>query len=186
MIVSKVIGWYGFGWKIVQHSGLAIVAGLALIALGGCGGFLQEDTQPTPTTIPTSATDGEIGRVTRVIDGDTIDVRIGTEIYRVRYVGVNTPERDEPCYEDATAANAALVDDQVVTLVRDVSDTDRYGRLLRYVYVGDVFVNARLVANGYAEAGYYPPDTVYSDYFEDLEAGARREQLGCHPTGVFQ
>jgi endonuclease YncB( thermonuclease family) len=166
--------------------GLALVWGLALVVLGGCTELFEDDPGPEPTVFPSPAAGDETGRVTRVIDGDTIDVRIGTEIYRVRYVGINTPERDEPCYDDATAANAALVDDQVVMLVRDVSDTDRYGRLLRYVYVGDVFVNAELVAGGFAEAGYYPPDTGFTQLFEDLEAAARRNQIGCHPTGVFR
>jgi len=165
---------------------LALVLGLTLLALSGCTELFEDDPGRDPTVIPSPAAGGETARVTYVIDGDTIDVRIGTEIYRVRYVGVNTPERDEPCYNDATRANAVLVDDQVVTLVRDVSDTDKYGRLLRYVYVGEVFVNAELVAGGYAEAGYYPPDTAFTGLFEDLEATARRNQVGCHPTGVFR
>lgn len=128
---------------------------------------------------------GESARVVQIIDGDTIDVRIDGETYRVRYVGVNTPERDEPCYREATGANSALVKDQTVTLVRDVSNTDQYGRLLRYVYVGETFVNAELVAEGYAEAREYPPDTAYADYLEDLESSARAQKLGCYPTGVF-
>ena len=169
-----------------QRGGLALALALALVLLGGCSELFQDDQGREPTVIPSPVAGDESGRVTRVIDGDTIDVRIGTEVFRVRYVGINTPERDEPCYDDATAANATLVDDQVVTLVRDVSDTDRYGRLLRYVYVGDQFVNAQLVAGGYAEAGYYPPDTAFTALFEDLEATARRNQIGCHPTGVFR
>ena len=129
---------------------------------------------------------GETATVTRIIDGDTIDVRLNGETQRVRYIGVNTPERDEPCYNEATAANSALVRDRAVTLVRDVSETDQYGRLLRYVYVGDVFVNAELVMEGYAESRHYPPDTAYTSYFDRLEATARSANLGCHPTGVFQ
>jgi endonuclease YncB( thermonuclease family) len=100
-------------------------------------------------------------------------------------VGVNTPERDEPCSAEATAANAALVQGQSVRLVRDVSETDRYGRLLRYVYVGDRLVNAELVAQGYAEVVSYPPDTALFDYFRDLEVQAASAGLGCHPTGIF-
>ncbi len=99
---------------------------------------------------------------------------------------MNTPERDEPCYNDATQANADLVEGKTVWLVRDVSDTDHYGRLLRYIYVGDTFVNAELVRGGWAESGYYPPDTAQVDYFDQLEAAAKRNGLGCHPTGVFE
>ncbi len=128
---------------------------------------------------------GETGVVTNIIDGDTIDVAIGGIEQRVRYVGVNTPERDEPCYGDARDANSDLVRGQTVTLVRDVSDTDRYGRLLRFVYVGDTFVNATLVAQGWAEAVEYSPDTGQTAYFRSLEEAAAAANLGCHPTGIF-
>ena len=128
---------------------------------------------------------GETGRVTRVIDGDTIDVSINGNSYRVRYIGVNTPELDEICYREALDANAALVEGQTVRLERDVSDTDQYDRLLRYIYVGERFVNAELIANGWAEAVEYAPDTAETGYFRDLERQARRANLGCHPTGIF-
>src|SRR5690606_36374620 len=91
---------------------LALVLGLTLLALSGCTELFEDDPGRDPTVIPSPAAGGETARVTYVIDGDTIDVPIGTEIYRVRYVGVNTPERDEPCYNDATRANSVLVDDQ--------------------------------------------------------------------------
>lgn len=128
---------------------------------------------------------GETGTVTRVIDGDTIDVSINGQTYRVRYVGVNTPERDEACYQDATNANRALVDGQIVRLVKDVSDTDRYDRLLRYIYVGNTFVNEELVRNGYAEVVSYPPDTAQFENFRNLEIAAANAGRGCHPTGIF-
>ena len=128
---------------------------------------------------------GETARVTDIIDGDTIDVDINGVGYRVRYIGVNTPESDESCYDDATDANANLVAGQTVTLVRDSSNTDRFGRLLRYVYVGNVFVNAQLVQDGWAEAVEYPPDTANADQFHQLETQAARSNIGCHHTGIF-
>jgi micrococcal nuclease len=155
-----------------------------ILVLAGCT-FEDMATTTTPEAPAATLPGDELARVVDIIDGDTIDVEINGQEYRVRYTGVNTPERDEACYRDATEANATLVEDQTVLLVKDVSDTDRYGRLLRYVYVGDVFVNAELVADGYAEAGYYPPDTAYLDYFEELEASAKAANRGCHPTGVF-
>lgn len=127
----------------------------------------------------------EIGRVTQIVDGDTIEVEIDGVGYRVRYVGVNTPERDEDCYNQATAANRALVSGQTVRLVQDESFTDQYGRLLRYVYVGDTFVNAELVRAGWAEAAEYRPDTRHTAYFRDLERAAAAANLGCHSTGIF-
>ncbi len=128
---------------------------------------------------------GDLFTVVKIIDGDTIDVRQGEVTYRVRYVGVNTPERDEVCYADATRANTDLVMGQMVRMERDQSNTDRYGRLLRYVYVGDVFVNERLVADGYAEAALYEPDDRFFDQFSILEHEAALAGLGCHPTGIF-
>ncbi len=133
---------------------------------------------------------GDSASVTRIIDGDTIDVEMNGVGYRVRYIGMNTPERDEACYAEATAANAALVANQTVTLVKDTSNTDQYGRLLRYVYVGgngvaSDFVNADLVRDGWAENAEYPPDTKYAATFRQLEAQAAAANIGCHPTGIF-
>lgn len=143
----------------------------------------------TPTLQPTDtpALPGDYGEVVRVLDGDTIGVRIGGQVVpvRVRYIGVNAPETHGLCGAEATAANAGLVSGQTVRLVKDVSETDPYGRLLRYVYVGEVFVNAELVAQGYAEAVEYPPDTAQATYLESLEQQARAANLNCYATGVF-
>lgn len=115
-----------------------------------------------------------------VIDGDTIDVQLADgSVVRVRYIGIDTPERDEACGPAATAANQQLVGGQRVRLEKDVSETDQFGRLLRYVYVGDVFVNAELVRQGEAEAKRYPPDTAKAEEFETLESQARLAGIGC-------
>lgn len=90
--------------------------------------------------------------------------------YRVRYIGMDTPETNQVCGSEATQANAALVGGQTVRMVRDVSETDRYGRLLRYVYIGDTFVNGALVAGGWAVAKDYPPDTAKSAILHSLMA----------------
>lgn len=140
---------------------------------------------PVPVQPGGSPANGESATVTAVLDGDTIDVNLNGQTVRVRYVGVNTPEIDEACYDQATSANAAMVRGQAVTLVKDRSETDRFGRLLRYVYVGDTFVNAQLVAQGYAEAVLYEPDRANYDYFLGLERQARSQNLGCHSSGIF-
>lgn len=128
-----------------------------------------------PTATPVVV--GEFATVTYVVDGDTIEVNLNGSIRRVRYIGMNTPESNEPCGSEATAANAALVSGQTVRMVKDVSETDRYDRLLRYVYVGDTFVNGALVAGGWAHAVDYPPDTAMSGLLHSLMAqGAGR---GC-------
>jgi len=115
----------------------------------------------------------DTARVTQVIDGDTIIIEGG---YRVRYIGIDAPEiypELEAFGTEAWQANRQLVEGKIVHLERDVSETDKYGRLLRYVYVDDIFVNAELVRQGLAQARAYPPDTRYQDYLEQMEAEAR-------------
>ena len=120
----------------------------------------------------------ESARVTRVIDGDTIVIEGG---YRVRYIGIDTPEihpETEAFGIEAWQANRQLVEGKLVRLERDISETDKYGRLLRYVYVDDTMVNAELVRQGLAQVKAYPPDTKYQDYLEALEAEAKGEGRG--------
>ncbi len=117
-------------------------------------------------------------RVIQVIDGDTITIEGG---YRVRYIGIDTPEvypQVEAFGIEAWQANRRLVEGEEVRLERDVSETDKYGRLLRYVYVDGVLVNAELVKQGLARAKAYPPDTKYQDYLEEMEAEARSAGRG--------
>jgi micrococcal nuclease len=113
--------------------------------------------------------------VTRVVDGDTIIIEGN---YRVRYIGIDTPEMGEAFGLEAWQANRELVEGKVVHLERDVSETDKYGRLLRYVYVDDILVNAELVRAGLADAKAYPPDTKHQDYLEKLEQEARQAGRG--------
>jgi micrococcal nuclease len=116
--------------------------------------------------------------VIKVIDGDTIVIEGG---YRVRYIGIDTPEihpRLEACGIDAWQANRRLVEGKRVRLEKDVSQTDRYNRLLRYVYVDGVFVNAELAKMGLARVKSYPPDTKYQAYLEEVEVEARHAGRG--------
>ena len=91
---------------------------------------------------------------------------------------MDTPERERPFYEEATEKNAELVDGQTVLLVKDVSETDKYDRLLRYVFVGDTFVNFELVSQGYAEAVTFPPDVACDGMFRAAETDARSHERG--------
>lgn len=102
--------------------------------------------------------------VKRVIDGDTIELASGE---KVRYIGIDTPELQAKngggvqCYAgEAAARNVQLVFQKKVRLVADKDDRDTYGRLLRYVYIGDTFVNRTLVEEGYAYAKQYRPNTA--------------------------
>jgi micrococcal nuclease len=114
-----------------------------------------------------------------VLNGDTIEVDIEGISYRVQYIGIDSPELGQPFEAECTTANRQLVGGQTVILVRDVSETDPFSRLLRYVYLQDGrMVNAEMVAGGYAEAVSYPPDTRYQGLFEQLEGEAQAAGRG--------
>jgi endonuclease YncB( thermonuclease family) len=129
---------------------------------------------PTVTPVPGRTR----AQVVSVIDGDTIRVSIDGQVRSLRYIGMDAPERNEVYYQRATEQNAKLVEGTTVYLEKDVSEIDRYGRLLRYVYTGDTFVNAEMVRLGYAVAATYPPDVRYDYLFLELETEARKANRG--------
>lgn len=140
----------------------------------------QSTPQPAAAATPTTSVPaGDRAEVTYVYDGDTIVVQIGDDEYEVRYIGVDTPEREEPFYQEAKDFNAGLVLDEAVILVRDVSETDRYGRLLRYVYLPDgTFVNAEIIRNGMGRLVTFPPDVAHTEDFRQLQDEARESGAG--------
>jgi micrococcal nuclease len=119
--------------------------------------------------------------VIRVIDGDTVEIEGGQ---MVRYIGIDAPEivhslePGEQFGEEATEKNRELVEGRIVSLERDVTDRDEYGRLLRYVWLGDVMINAELVRLGYAYSYSLPPNVKYQELFLRLEREAREQKLG--------
>jgi micrococcal nuclease len=136
---------------------------------------------PVVTATPRPAPSGMF-RVAQVIDGDTIELEGGA---RVRYIGVNTPETVHPtkaveCFgKEASNYNKQLLAGGIVRLEKDITDTDKYGRLLRYIYLPDgTFVNLQLVANGYAYADTYPPDIAHAQEFVTAQRLARESRLG--------
>ena len=122
--------------------------------------------------------------VVRIVDGDTIRVRIGETEEVVRYIGVDTPETVDPrrpveAYGEAAAAkNRELVAGRVVRLYFDVQRRDRYGRLLAYVCVGEVFVNAELLRQGFAQLMTIPPNVRFAEIFVHLQQEAREAGRG--------
>lgn len=113
-----------------------------------------------------------------VIDGDTIEVSIEGRNERLRLLGIDAPELGECGYDEARAVLIDLVDGIDVRLETDVSDRDQFGRLLRYVWVGDVLVNEVLVSQGAAIARRYPPDTGLAQRLEAAQAGAQAADRG--------
>jgi micrococcal nuclease len=140
-----------------------------------------------PTFGPSGDTQYAI--VMSVTDGDTIRVDIDGEEYPLRYIGIDAPEPDasDPTVKGwadaATAANRSLIDGREVYLEKDVSDTDQFGRLLRYVWFvgpgGDhVLVNLELVRRGYAQATTFPPDEKYASLLTRAQDSAKTAALG--------
>jgi len=132
-------------------------------------------------TIPQS---GELVKVVRVVDGDTINVEIDGKVEPVRYIGIDTPETVDPrkpvqCFGvEASKKNKELVEGKMVRLETDITDRDKYNRLLRYVWLGDILINQALVDQGYAKSYSYPPDVKYQDKFVAAEKKAREDKLG--------
>jgi len=113
--------------------------------------------------------------VKEVIDGDTIVLSDGS---RVRLIGINTPEYGMYFFEEAKEVLEAIVLGREVTLEKDITDKDKYGRLLRYVYTGNLFVNLEMVKRGFANSYTYPPDVKYNEEFLEAERYARENNLG--------
>lgn len=124
--------------------------------------------------------------VTKVIDGDTFWVDNGEEKFKVRFIGVDAPETRNSRYkkkgyyaQEAKSYVASLTDRKWVRLVQDVQSHDRYQRLLAYVYLEDgTFLNAELVANGYAVVATFPPNVQHVDELIQLQKEAREGALG--------
>ncbi|HEX5166979.1 MAG TPA: thermonuclease family protein [Thermomicrobiales bacterium] len=159
---------------------------LVLVALltGGCD---VEMASESSTARSGNGSDENV-RVVRVVDGDTISVEIDGREERLRYIGIDTPESVQPntpveCFGiEASEENKRLVEGKRVVLERDVSNRDRYDRLLRYVYVVDgstrTFVNQALVEGGFAFASSFPPDVKYQDQLRAAQRKARDEGRG--------
>jgi micrococcal nuclease len=134
------------------------------------------------TVTPAAATPiGEVATLERVVDGDTLWVRLNGTFQSIRYLGINAPELDTDCGKQATRVHRRLVKDKQLRLVpdTDVSNIDAYGRLLRYVYADGVLVNAALVQQGVAWARQYEPGIDLYPYFAHLQRVAQAAGRGC-------
>jgi endonuclease YncB( thermonuclease family) len=170
-----------------MHKALAVTAVIFLFLVSGCisgniantNSTITDDCAKTiaelPKIISTNTEGARAFEAARVVDGDTFELSDGS---KVRMNGINTPEHNEPNYAEAKQNLADLILNRSIYLQKDVSDTDKYGRKLRYVFTEDKFANAEQVSSGLASSFEYPPDTKYLDLFECLEKDARQKQLG--------
>lgn len=157
----------------------------------GAGVYWEGSTQTVRITSRPSVTLQE-AKVVRVVDGDTIVVSINGTEYKVRLIGVDTPEstiQHEPYGEEASQYTASMLTGKTVYLEKDVSETDKYGRLLRYVWLSSPYsltdseirtkmFNALLVLQGYAQVATYPPDVKYAEKFVQYQREAVEKNIG--------
>lgn len=119
--------------------------------------------------------------VTKIVDGDTLDINRDGETVRVRLLNIDTPEQGECLYQEATDRLTELAPPGThVRLEHDQEREDRYGRELAAVFAGDMFVNEQLVAEGFARAVTYEPNHAYTTRMEAAQARARATHLGIH------
>jgi micrococcal nuclease len=148
---------------------------VSVAILAVCLYLLFSGGEDDATPAPGKATTVE---VTRVVDGDTVEVSLDGHTEDVRYIGIDTPETVKPgapieCFgPEAHDFNERLVDGKTVRLDFDAERRDVYGRLLAYVHVGNTFVNAELVREGYATTLTIAPNDRYADMFKRLEREA--------------
>lgn len=133
---------------------------------------IESEVDPPPPNPPRP------GRVEFVQDGDSAIVTIGGAEERIRLIGINTPERDECFGEEARQLLRDLIEGQQVDVVTDVDTTDRFGRILTYLYLDGVLINAELVRRGAAIARPFEPNTTLQSHLESAEATAQATGAG--------
>ena len=174
---SLLAGSIGIGWHPAQEEIESPPGCQMVFAATTRGGGSTPPHVSGSCNIWGRPTTGEV-EVVRIIDGDTIEIAGGE---RVRYIGIDTPELNpepEPYAIEATRFNANLIQGKKVLLVKDISNRDRFGRLLRYVYADGILVNAELVREGYATAKAFPPDVVHANCFIPLQSEAEEAGRG--------
>lgn len=149
--------------------------------------------QPVKTQLPASEPDETekiLVQVTRVVDGDTIEVNFNGEAERVRLIGIDTPETvhpnrgEEPYGREASNFTKTWLEGKQVGLEFDVQERDRYGRLLAYAWLNNQLFNEILVREGYAKVSTYPPNVKYVDLFTAAQKEAREANRGL--WGIVQ
>lgn len=174
-----MVSGFGFLWLGFKPDPAPVVEKLEVATQSAILGILS-------TGQPASGWEGEKVLVTRVVDGDTIVVEGNLT---VRFVGIDTPETVDPkrpvgCYgKQASNEVKSLLTGKEVILQKDVSDTDKYHRLLRYIYLPldngqTLFVNDYLVREGFARVLTYPPDVKYDEKFRNAESEAKMDKKG--------
>lgn len=188
---------------LISLSVITLLIGLGLVVFSGNGQIksdkqadyiLTENISPSPSpeaSASASFAGKELAEVVKVVDGDTIEVKLSgqNEIKTVRFLGMDTPETVDPrrpvgCFgKEASGETKSLLSNKKVYLEKDISETDKYNRLLRYIYLpvesGQLlFVNDYLVREGFAKILNYPPDIKFKERFFQAEMEAKVNKRG--------
>ena len=191
-IVTSVLSSFMTRKKAIRLSGIILLLAGVIYSVAMQYSVTKQDAvpanfpsvtpmAPSPSATPQATHGGVFTTVVSVVDGDTIKIEGGAI---VRYIGMNTPETVAPnkpveCMgREASAKNKELVQGKTVELERDVSQRDRYGRLLRFIWIGDTMINEVLVREGYAQVSTYPPDVKYQERFIEAQRLAIAERKG--------
>ena len=170
--------------------GIGLSARLEYLPVSNTQSAIIAPANAPAAAVVASAPESALVKVTRVIDGDTIEISGGE---RVRYIGIDTPETVDPrkpvqCFGiEASNKNKELVLGKTVRLEKDITDRDKYHRLLRYVWLDNTMINRALVEEGFAHSYSYPPDVKYQDQLVAAERQAREAKRGLWdacPTSI--
>ena len=178
---AHVIAWALFALTLGACSPQAMSATPNLVRSPAITPTVAIATSLKPSSVVEPVVRGPDAKVTRVIDGDTIEITLGGQMDRVRLILVDTPETVAPgqpvgCFgpEASAFTKSLLTVGLIVTLEKDVSERDRFDRLLRYVYLPDGrMLNEVLIAEGYAQVATFPPDVKYVDRMLAAQRAAR-------------
>lgn len=156
----------------------SLITGILAAILLVLSAFINEEVISPDDVIDLFPSAQSAQVVARVIDGDTIVV---ADENRVRLIGIDAPEMnsDFDCYaQKAKQRLEELVLNKKVSLEKDISQTDKYGRLLRHVWIDEMLASLVLVEEGWAQVSTYPPDVKYQADFLDAQSRAREKGLG--------
>lgn len=171
---------------LISASLLIIITGFGLLWLGSLQTATTAVLSPVVSPAAVQGIEGEKVIIFKVVDGDTIELEDGKS---VRFVGIDTPETVDPrrpvgCFgKEASNETKKLLSGKMVILQKDITDTDKYGRLLRYIFLPlennkMLFINDYLVREGFARAKNYPPDDKFKNRFQEAELKAKQAKKG--------
>lgn len=175
MLVNTVYKKY---FLLIFSIFLLFILPIFFISLSGCGLYYEyrsDDFHNQYLNSDNGLDDEEFSIVKEVIDGDTL---ILSNNQRVRLIGINTPESGRYFFDEAKEILEVMVLGKKVRLERDITDKDGYGRLLRYIFLDDLFVNLEIIKRGFANAYTFAPDVKYAEKFLEAERFARLNELG--------